>query len=97
MANGVKDGKEIAPHRYQTMTNEETYKSFKENCSKEVGEIMVKHSEEMALVYGRRRDSPHKEYRMNYIQAILPKEFPSMSCWLDQRPSEVKPMHDHIT
>ena len=97
VSKAVKDDKEDRPTRYQTMTNQETYESFRENCSVEVGEIMLRHSEEMVKIYKKRKDSPHKNYRKDYACNILPNKFPSFSWWLEQRPCEVKTMHDHTT
>ena len=33
LRKAVRDGEEITPSHYKTMTNDETYQSFKENCS----------------------------------------------------------------
>ena len=71
--------------------------SFKENYIMEVGEIRWIHNEEMVEIYKKRKDSPDKNYRINYACNILPKKFPSFSWWLEQRPCEVKTMHDHAT
>ena len=46
LRKAVRDGEEITPSRYQTMTNDETYQSFKENCSTQVRLIMEEHSKE---------------------------------------------------
>ena len=93
VSKAVKDGKETRPTQYQTMTNQETYESFKENCSKEVSEIMLIHSEEMAAIYEKRKDLPDKNYRINYAREVLLNKFPSFSWW----PCEVKTMHNHTT
>ena len=97
LSKAVKDGEETAPSRYQTMTNEETYESFKESCKAEVTAIMVKHSQERMAFYSRRPDSHDKDYRMRHAHESIPNKFPSMSWRLEQRPREVKPMHDHTT
>ena len=46
LRKAVRDGEEINPSRYQTMTNDETYQFFRENCSNQVRLIMEEHSKE---------------------------------------------------
>ena len=79
------------------MTNDETYQSFKDNCSNEVKNIMEKHSKERMAATLKRPESQDREYRLHYAQESLPGKFPSPSWWLWQRPQEVKMMHDHTT
>ena len=93
----VRDGDETTPPRYQTMTNDETYQSFKENCSNQVKQIMEKHSEKRMAAIMKRPASQDREYRLQYAQESLPGKFPSPSWWLEQRPKEVKMMQDHTT
>ena len=95
LTKAVKDGEETAPVRYQTMTNEETFESFKDNCSNDVKVAMEKYAQERLAAYRRRPESEDKEYRLKYAKNVLPNKFPSQSWWLEQRPKEVKPMHNH--
>ena len=64
----VRDENETVPTRYQTMTNEESYESFKETCKNEVKDVMVKQSKEMTIVYEKRKDSLEKDTRIRYAQ-----------------------------
>ena len=73
VSKAVRDGNETVPTRYQTMTNEESYESFKETCIKEVKGVMVKHSEEMTTVYEKRKASPDKDYRIKYAPQQVPQ------------------------
>ena len=93
----VQDGEETVPTRYQTTTNEEAYLEFKESCQDEVASIMSKHSAELVGKYRNRPDSADKDYRLNYYREKLPHKFPGQSWFLEQRPPEVKMMHDHTT
>ena len=97
LTKAVKDGEETAPVRYQTMTNEETFESFKDNCSNDVKVVMEKYAQERLAAYRRRPESEDKEYRLNYAENVLPNKFLSQRWWLEQPPKEVKPMHDHTT
>ena len=97
LSKAVKYGEETVPTRYQTMTNDETYDSLKENYTPKIQEIMQKHSQERCFAALKRPDSQDKEYRLRYALESLPQKFPSPSWWLQQRPKEVKKMHDHST
>ena len=84
LTKAVKDGEETAPVRYQTMTNEETFESFKDNCSNDVKVVMEKYAQERLAAYRRRPESEDKEYRLKYAEIVLPNKFPSQSWWLEQ-------------
>ena len=96
-SKAVQDGEETVPTRYQVTTNEEAYLDFKESCSDKVASIMTKHSAELVAKYSKRVDSADKEYRLKYAREKLPQKFPGQSWFLEQRPPEVKMMHDHTT
>ena len=57
---------------------------------------MMEYSKEQKEKYGKRQDSADKEYRLKYAES-LPNKFPSKSWFIEQRPLEVKMMHDHST
>ena len=65
-----------------TMTNQESYDSFKESCSDKVGEVMRAHALERRAVYEKRKESADKEYRLRYTEEKLPFIFPGLSWWL---------------
>ena len=92
----VKDGEETVPTRYQTTTDDEAYLGFKETCADEVSHIMLEYSKEQKEKYGKRQDSADNEYRLKYAES-LPEKFPSKSWFIEQRPPEVKMIHDHST
>ena len=92
----VKDGEETVPTRYQTTTDDEAYLGFKETCADEVSSIMLEYSKEQKAKYENRQDSADKEYRLKYAES-LPGKFPSKSWFIEQRPPEVKMIHDHST
>ena len=50
LTKAVKDGEETAPVRYQTMTNEETFESFKESCSDNVKVVIMEFTQERLAV-----------------------------------------------
>ena len=79
------------------MTNAESYESFMETCSEDVKIAMKKHSEEMVVCYENRKAGANKEQWLKYAKEILPNKFPSQTWWLEKRPREVKPMHNHTT
>ena len=91
-----KDDDDTIPTRYQTMTDDEAYLGFKEICAAKVSDIMMEYSKEQKEKYGKRQDSADKEYRLKYAES-LPNKFPSKSWFIEQRPLEVKMMHDHST
>ena len=93
----VKDKDETVPTRYQTMTNDESYDSFKEACSEEVTAVMKGKAKEMVDIVSRHPDTADRQKRLRYAEQVLPNKFPSKTWWLAQRPAEVKPMHDHTT
>ena len=93
----VQDGAETVPTRYQTTTNDEAYESFRESQSAEVGRIMAKHSLSLVEMYSKRKESPDKDYRLKHPSQVLPSKFPSQSWYIEQRPPEVKLLHDHTT
>jgi hypothetical protein len=93
----VKDGEETVPTKYQTMTNDECYQSFKESCTQEIGFIMKEHARQIVQTHSKRPDSTDKQWRLKYATEELPRKFPSLSWFVDQRPAEVKMMHDHTT
>ena len=93
----VPDGKEISPTRYQTMTNDETYQAFSEGCRLEIKRIMESFARQKVSVYSQQLENKNKQYRLKYAEKSLPDKFPSFSWWMEQRPTEVKPLHDHTT
>ena len=97
LRKATSDGKEAIPTRYQTMTNQESYDSFKDMCRGEVKQAMQAHANERKRFYENRPDSHDKDYSLWYATEKLPQLFPSLSWWLSQRPAEVKPMNDHST
>ena len=92
----VSDDKETVPTRYQSLTDKEQYCLFKDDCSKQIEDIMRKHAVDQSSKVEQRPESTDKAKRINYY-ATLPDKFPSIDWYLDLRPEEVKPMHDHTT
>ena len=93
----MQDGKEISPIRYQTMTNEETYQAFKESCSMEIKTNMESFARQKMAVYLKQPESQNQQQRLQYAEQSLPNKFPSFSWWMEHRPPEVKPLHEHTT
>ena len=92
----VSADKETVPTRYQSLTDNEQYSLFKEECSEQVEEIMRKYAVEQSVKVVKRPESEDKAKRLNYY-ATLHEKFPGFDWYLDLRPSEVKPLHDHTT
>ena len=80
----VKDKDETTPTRYQTMTNDESYDSFKEACSEEVTAVMKVKAREMVAVVSRRPDSADRQNRLRYAEQVLPNKFPCKTWWLQK-------------
>ena len=80
----VKDGEETTTVRYQTMTNEETFQSFKDSCSNNVKVVMAEYAQESLAAYRRCPEFEDKQYRLKYAEDVLPNKFPSQSWWLEQ-------------
>ena len=83
--------------RWQTMTNEEAYESFKENCREPVRALIEEHGKNMLEKVSKRPDSVDKDYRIALAWDWIPDRFPSLSWFLEQRPPEVKACNDHAT
>ena len=79
------------------MTNEEAYKSFKENCREPVRALMEEHVKKILAKVSKRPESADKDYRIELARDRIPDRFPSMSWFLEQRPPEVKACSDHAT
>ena len=90
------DDKETIPTRYQSLTDKEQYKLFKEDCSEETTEILRKYAASESSKVSLRPDSDDKEKRLAYF-VRLPTVVPSIEWYLNLKPSEVKRMHDHTT
>ena len=54
--------------RYQTMTNDESYDSFKEACSEEVTAVMKGKAKEMVDIVSRRPDTADRQKRLRYAE-----------------------------
>ena len=91
----AKDGEETVPTRFQVTTNEEAFQSFKEQYSDQVEQIMLREAKEQEERLLKRKDSEDKENRLQYVRTKLPKKFPCLSWFIEQRPQEVKLMNDH--
>ena len=83
--------------RWQTMTNEEAYQSFKETCTEEVRSLMAEHGRIMLQEVSKRPASRDKDYRIELARDKVPNRFPSQSWFLDKKPPEVKFCNDHAT
>ena len=90
------DDKETIPTRYQSLTDKEQYSLFQEDCGEEIKEMLNRYSSSQIEKVNQRPDSEDKTRRLAYF-ASLPAKVPSMDWYLDLKPSEVKPMHDHTT
>ena len=93
----AKDGEETVPTRFQVTTNEEAFQSFKEQYSDQIEQIMLREAKEQEERLLKRKDSEDKENRLQYVRTKLPKKFPCLSWFIEQRPQEVKLMNDHST
>ena len=87
---------ELVPTRWQHLTQREQYSHFKDECSKEVEEVMRKHAQINLEKLQTRPDSDDKTRRVHLYENMHEK-FPSESWYQDQKPPEVKPLHDHTT
>ena len=88
--------KEILPVRYQTLTDKEQYELFKGDCAEPIGEVMKKFSEQSILMVNNWKDNEAKRSRVKYYEN-LPEKFPKIDYFLDKKPAEIKPLHDHTT
>ena len=93
----IKDGDETLPIRYQTMTDKESYDSFKEYCSDDIKKVMESYARERYNTYSQRPKNADRDHRIAYTENTLPNKFPALSWWVQQRPAEVQLMHDHTT
>ena len=91
-----KDDQETIPTRYQCLTDREQYSQFKEDCSGEIAEILTVYSAEQIEMVRVRPESTDRTRRLAYFET-LPTKVPSIEWYLDLKPAEVKPMHDHTT
>ena len=92
----VSDEKETVPTRYQSLTDKEQYCQFKEDCSDQIEIIMTRQTIDNINKINKRPDSADKTKRLAYYATLEPK-FPSIDWFLDRKPEEVKPLHDHTT
>ena len=90
------DERETIPTRYQSLTDNEQYDLFKEDCSAEITQILRKHAETETSKVNLRPDSEDKINRLAYF-ARLPNVVPKIDWFLNLKPSEVKRLHDHTT
>ena len=87
---------ETAVTRWQHLTTREQYATFKEDCKEAVKEVMAtKANTERAKLAGR-PDTEDKKRRLERCET-LSQCFPSVSWYIGQKPSEVKPLVDHTT
>ena len=92
----VTDDKETIPTRYQSLTDKEQYSLFKEECSVRIGAIMRRDAVDKITKLSRKPDNADRAKRLNYYENLHTK-FPSIDWYLDKKPEEVKPLHDHTT
>ena len=94
--SAIKDGDELIPAIYKTMTDDEAYEMFKDIYSEEVKQAMVDHCNEDRANLNQRKDSAMKQKRLEQLDK---KEcrFPSLSWFIQQKPKETKFMSDHCT
>ena len=92
----VSDETETIPTRYQSLTDKEQYCQFKEDCSERIAEILRLYALENIEKLHKRRESADRERRLAYF-ATLHKQCPSYEWYIELKPAEVKPMHDHTT
>ena len=90
------DDKETIPTRYQSLTDKEQYSLFKEDCTEEITNILRRHSIEEIEKLRKRPESNDKTRRLAYFET-LPAKIPSIEWYLNFKPPQVKPMHDHTT
>ena len=64
----VKDEDEMVPTRYQTMTNDESYDSFKEFYSDEVTVVMKGKAKDMVDTVSRHPDTADCQKRLRYAK-----------------------------
>ena len=84
------------PIRWQTTTNEEAYESFNTMHTADVRNIMVEHAKKYKEIYINRPESADRTYRLKYAEEI-PSRFPSITWYLEAKPSEVKWMNENTT
>ena len=94
--SALKDGEEVIPSIYQTLTDSEAYTVFKDNYNEEVREAMEKHCAEVRLKVTQRKESGGKQ---KLFEMLLKKQtrFPSFSWYKKQKPKETKFRSDHCT
>ena len=87
---------ETVPTRWQHMTAEEQYASFKEDCGEKVRVEMGKKAATESEKVSRRPESEDKTRRLERLEKI-PGYFPGRKWYSAQKPEEVKPLVDHTT
>ena len=90
------DDKETIPTRYQALTDKEQYSLFQEDCGKEIEEIMRNVAQQKLAKISQWPDSDDKASRTKYYQSLHEK-IPGIDFFLERKPKEVKPLHDHTT
>ena len=95
----LKEGEQAAetiPTRYQHMTAEEQYASFKEECEEKVRVEMVRKATKDSVKVSTWPESADKTRRVERLEK-LPGYFPGKKWYSEQKPEEVKPLIDHTT
>ena len=94
--SALRDGEEVIPAIYQTLTDSEAFAVFKDNYHEEVREAMEKECNDVRISVEGRRDSGSKQ---KLLDMLIRKQtrFPSFSWFLQQKPKETKFRSDHCT
>ena len=95
----LKEGEQAAetvPTRWQHMTAEEQYSSFKEDCEEKVRVEMDKKAATDGVKVSKRPESEDKTRRLERLVEV-PGYFPGRKWYSEQKPEEVKPLVDHTT
>ena len=87
---------ETIPTRWQHMTAEEQYASFKEDCEGKVRVEMEKKAATEIERVSTRPESDDKTRRLERLENLCGL-FPGKKWYSDQKPEEVKPLVDHTT
>ena len=87
---------ETVPTRWQHMTAEEQYASFKEDYEEKVRDEMEAKAATEAVKVSKRPESEDKTRRLARLEEV-PGYFPGRKWYSEQKPDEVKPLVDHTT
>ena len=87
---------ESVPTRWQHLTAEEQYSSFKDECAVNVRVQMQKKAEADGVKVSLWPESEDKTRRLERLEK-LPGQFPGRKWYFEQKPEEVKPLVDHTT